>query len=158
MVVVSHDRYFLDQVVTKIWELHDGKIEAYPGNFSQYWRLRTEKAKVLQRQSEKQQEYIADQEEYIRKYGAGQRAKQAQDREKKLARVERVETMREIVGPVMGFGEVDRSRRHRDRGHATSPRRTTSPCSRASTSPSCAGSASGSWAPTARARPRSSRP
>jgi len=43
---------------------------------------------------------------YIRKYGAGQRAKQAHDREKKLARIERVETMREIVGPVMGFGEV----------------------------------------------------
>ena len=109
MVVVSHDRYFLDKVVTKIWELHDGKIEAYPGNYSQYWALRNEKAKVLQRQFEKQQDYIADQEAYIRKYGAGQRAKQAHDREKKLARVERVETMREIVGPVMGFGEVDRS-------------------------------------------------
>ena len=117
MVVVSHDRYFLDKVVTKIWELHDGKIEAYPGNYSQYWRLRNEKAKVLQRQFEKQQDYIADQEAYIRKYGAGQRAKQAHDREKKLARIERVETMREIVGPVMGFGEVDRTRRHRDRGH-----------------------------------------
>ncbi len=109
MVVVSHDRYFLDKVVTKIWELHDGKIEAYPGNYSQYWALRNEKAKVLRRQFEKQQDYISDQEAYIRKYGAGQRAKQAHDREKKLARVERVETMREIVGPAMGFGEVDRS-------------------------------------------------
>src|SRR3954453_8350661 len=109
MVVVSHDRYFLDKVVTKVWELHEGKIESYIGNYSHYWRLRTEKAKVLQRQFEKQQDYIADQEAYIRKYGAGQRAKQAHDREKKLARVERVETMREIVGPVMGFGEVDRS-------------------------------------------------
>ena len=109
MVVVSHDRYFLDKVVTKIWELHEGKIEAYPGNYSQYWRLRTEKAKVLERQAERQQEKIADLEAYIRKYGAGQRAKQANDREKKLARIERVETMREIVGPVMGFGEVERS-------------------------------------------------
>ena len=109
MVVVSHDRYFLDKVVTKIWELHEGKIEAYPGNYTQYWRLRTEKAKVLERQAERQQEKIADLEAYIRKYGAGQRAKQAKDREKKLARIERVETMREIVGPVMGFGEVERS-------------------------------------------------
>jgi ATP-binding cassette subfamily F protein 3 len=109
MVVVSHDRYFLDKVVTRIWELHDGRIEAYPGNYSQYWRLRTEKAKVLERQYEKQQEYIADQEAYIRKYGAGQRAKQAHDREKKLARVERVEKMSTIVGPRMGFGEVERS-------------------------------------------------
>ena len=43
---------------------------------------------------------IADLEAYIRKYGAGQRAKQAHDREKKLSRIERVETMRDIVGPV----------------------------------------------------------
>ena len=109
MIVVSHDRYFLDKVVTRIWELYEGKIDVYPGNYSQYWKLRTEKAKVLQRQFEKQQDYIADQEAYIRRYGAGQRAKQAHDREKKLARVERVETMREIVGPPMGFGEVERS-------------------------------------------------
>jgi ATP-binding cassette subfamily F protein 3 len=109
MVVVSHDRYFLDKVVTKVWELNEGKIEAYPGNYSQYWRLRTEKAKVLERQAERQAEKVADLEAYIRKYGAGQRAKQAKDREKKLERVERIETMREIVGPVMGFGEVDRA-------------------------------------------------
>ncbi len=109
MVVVSHDRYFLDKVVTKIWELHEGKIDAYPGNYSQYWKLRSEKAKVLDRQSERQAEKIADLEAYIRKYGAGQRAKQSKDREKKLERIERIDTMREIVGPVMGFGEVDRS-------------------------------------------------
>jgi ATP-binding cassette subfamily F protein 3 len=109
MVVVSHDRYFLDKVVTKIWELHEGKIEAYPGNYSHYWKLRSEKAKVLDRQAERQAEKIADLEAYIRKYGAGQRAKQAKDREKKLERIERIETMREIVGPVMGFGEVDRT-------------------------------------------------
>ena len=109
MVVVSHDRYFLDKVVTKVWELYEGKIDVYPGNYSQYWRLRTEKAKVMERQSERQAEKIADLEAYIRKYGAGQRAKQAHDREKKLARIERVETMRDIVGPVMGFGEVERS-------------------------------------------------
>ena len=109
MVVVSHDRYFLDRVVTRIWELHDGKIEAYPGNYSQYWKLRTEKAKVLDRQADRQADQVADLEAYIRKYGAGQRSKQAKDREKKLGRIERVETMREIVGPVMGFDEVDRS-------------------------------------------------
>ncbi|MFO0953293.1 MAG: ABC-F family ATP-binding cassette domain-containing protein [Isosphaeraceae bacterium] len=108
MVIVSHDRYFLDKVVTKIWELHEGKIEAYPGNYTQYWKLRTEKAKVLERQAERQAEKVADLEAYIRKYGAGQRAKQAKDREKKLERIERIETMREIVGPVMGFGEVER--------------------------------------------------
>ena len=111
MVVVSHDRYFLDKVVTKIWELHEGKIKAYPGNYTQYWRLRTEKAKVLERQAERQEEKAEKLEAYIRKYGAGQRAKQAHDRERKLEQLERerVETMRDIVGPVMGFDEVDRS-------------------------------------------------
>ena len=109
MVVVSHDRYFLDKVVTKIWELHGGKLENYPGNYSQYWRLRGEKAKNLAKQAEKQAEVVADLEAYIRKYGAGQRATQAKDREKKLARIERIETVSEIVGPPMGFGEVERS-------------------------------------------------
>jgi ATP-binding cassette, subfamily F, member 3 len=111
MVVVSHDRYFLDKVVNKIWELHRGTITPYPGNYSQYWRLRGEKAKVLERQAERQDEKAADLEAYIRKYGAGQRAKQAHDRERKLERLERdrVETMRDIVGPVMRFDEVDRS-------------------------------------------------
>ena len=111
MVVVSHDRYFLDKVVTRIWELHQGKITAYPGNYSQYWRLRGEKAKVLERQSERQEEKAEKLKAYIRKYGAGQRATQAHDRERKLERLERerVETLRDVVGPYMGFDEVDRS-------------------------------------------------
>ena len=111
MVVVSHDRYFLDKVVNKIWELHDGKLSAYPGNYSQYWRLRTEKAKVLERQAERHEEKAEKLKAYIRKYGAGQRATQAHDRERKLERLERdrVETIRDVVGPIMGFDEVDRS-------------------------------------------------
>ncbi len=111
MLVVSHDRYFLDKVVTRTWELYEGKLEVYPGNYSQYWKLRTEKAKVLERQAERQEEKAEKLEAYIRKYGAGQRAKQAHDRERKLEKLqgERVDTMREIVGPVMGFEEVDRS-------------------------------------------------
>ena len=109
MIIVSHDRYFLDKTVTRIWELYEGKIDTYPGNYSRYWALRTEKAKNLQKQADKQADAIADIEAYVRKYGAGQRAKQAKDREKKLDRIDRVETMREITGPRMGFGEVDRA-------------------------------------------------
>ena len=127
MVVVSHDRYFLDKVVTKTWELNEGKLEVYPGNYTQYWRLRTEKAKVLERQAERQDEKAEKLEAYIRKYGAGQRAKQAHDRERKLERLERerVETMRDIVGPVMGFEEVERSATSSSRP-GTCPRPTTS--------------------------------
>ena len=109
MIIVSHDRYFLDKTVTKIWELYEGKIDTYPGNYSQYWKLRTDKATNLRKQAEKQADQVAELEAYVRKYGAGQRAKQAKDREKKLERIDRVETMREITGPRMGFGEVDRA-------------------------------------------------
>ena len=108
-VVVSHDRQFLDSVVTRIWELHFGGLTAYPGNFTQYWKLRQEKAKVLERTREKQQAEVEDLKAYIAKYSAGQRAKQAKDREKKLARIDVVDSMREIGEPVMGFGEVDRT-------------------------------------------------
>jgi ATP-binding cassette subfamily F protein 3 len=111
MVIVSHDRYFLDRIVTKIWELHDGSLEVYPGNYSQYWRLREERAKVLERQSERFEDKTEKLEAFIRRWGAGQRSKQAKDRERKLDRLQsdRVETMRDIVGPIMGFDEVDRS-------------------------------------------------
>jgi ATP-binding cassette subfamily F protein 3 len=109
MVVVSHDRYFLDQVVTSIWELNFGELQVYPGNYTRYWKLKEERAKVLERQAERQEEEIEDLKEYIAKYSAGQRAKQAKDREKKLSRIERVATMRSVEGPVMGFGEVDRT-------------------------------------------------
>jgi len=111
MIVVSHDRYFLDKVVGKIWEMHQGRLTVYPGNYTQYWRLRTEKAKLLERQSERQEEQAEKLEAYIRKYGAGQRAKQAHDRERKLERLERerVQTLRDVVGPVMRFDEVERS-------------------------------------------------
>lgn len=110
-IIVSHDRYFLDSVASKIWELHFGHVEVYPGNYSQYWKLRQERAKVLQRQAEKQADQAADLQDFIRRWGVGQKAKQAKDREKKLARLEseRVETMRDIEGPAMGFDEVERS-------------------------------------------------
>ena len=66
---------------------------------------------MLERQSERQEEKAEKLEAYIRKYGAGQRAKQAHDRERKLERLERerVETLRDVVGPVMRFDEVERS-------------------------------------------------
>ena len=85
---------------------------------------------MLERQAERQEEKAEKLEAYIRKYGAGQRAKQAHDRERKLERLERdrVETMRDVVGPVMGFDEVD-GRAISSSRPASSPRHTTIPCS-----------------------------
>ncbi len=109
MILVSHDRYFLDRVTTRIVELLQGKVESYPGNFSAYCRLKAERVLVQRRTYEKQQAAIAKAEEFIRRYFYGQRHAQAEDRRKKLARLQRVEPPREITGPPMSFGQPSRS-------------------------------------------------
>lgn len=109
VIVVSHDRYFLDRVTNRTLELYHGTVDEYVGNFSAYWQQKEERVKVQQRTFEKQQEYIAKQEEFIRKNFYGQKSAQAKDREKKLERVERVTPPREIVGPPMRFNPATRT-------------------------------------------------
>ena len=91
VVVVSHDRYFLDKVVTKVAELQNHKLEEYGGNYTKYLFLKERKLLVQQRQYQRQQEEIAHDEEFIRRYKAGQRTKEARGREKKLQRMELVD-------------------------------------------------------------------
>lgn len=109
MLIVSHDRYFLDRVVTKVFELSPGGITSYPGNFKQYWRLRQERYEHQMKTWEAQQEYIAKQEDYIRRVHYGQLHKQAQSRKKQLDKIERVERPTTVEGPRMHFREVRRS-------------------------------------------------
>jgi ATP-binding cassette, subfamily F, member 3 len=109
MLIVSHDRYFLNRVVTKIYELHDRQITSYPGNYKQYVRLRDERFEQRLREYEAQKEYIEKQEEYIRRVHYGQLAKQAQSRKKALDKVERVEAPTRVEVPRMHFGQVSRS-------------------------------------------------
>jgi ATP-binding cassette subfamily F protein 3 len=89
-VLVSHDRRFLDRVCTSVLELGHGVAEEYPGNYSQYVRLRVERRARRLKEFESQQAHFAHQEEFIRKYKAGQRAKEARGRQKQLDRIERV--------------------------------------------------------------------
>jgi ATP-binding cassette, subfamily F, member 3 len=89
-VLVSHDRRFLDRVCSSVLELGHGVAEEYPGNYSQYVRLRGERRARRQKEFEAQQAHIAHQEEFIRRYKAGQRAKEARGRQKQLDRIERV--------------------------------------------------------------------
>ena len=112
MLIVSHDRYFLNKVTTKIFELHAKRITAYPGNFSQYLRLRQERYERELKEWEAQQEYVEKQEEYIRRVHYGQLAKQAQSRRKALERLERVEKPTLVQGPSMAFGDVSRTGDH----------------------------------------------
>jgi ATP-binding cassette subfamily F protein 3 len=109
ILVVSHDRYFLDKVTNRTLELFQGTIESYPGNFTQYKRLKAERLQVQRRTYEKQQEEIARMEEFIRKYQYGERHAQAEDRRKKLARIERVPPPRQIDAPPMAFPPASRT-------------------------------------------------
>jgi ATP-binding cassette, subfamily F, member 3 len=90
MLIVSHDRRFLERTADDILELQAGTGEWYPGNYRQYLRLRRERRTVRQKEYEAQQEYIARTEEFIRRYKAGQRAREARGRQTKLDRLERV--------------------------------------------------------------------
>jgi ATP-binding cassette subfamily F protein 3 len=109
VVLVSHDRYFLDKVTSRTIELWQGGISDYSGNFSAYWKQRDERLALLQRTYEKQQEYIARQEEFIRRNFYGQKATQAKDREKKLERLERVTLPPDFTEIPMGFPEPTRT-------------------------------------------------
>jgi ATP-binding cassette, subfamily F, member 3 len=91
IVTVAHDRYFLDRIAQRIIEVDNHRIEEYTGNYSAYIRQREERMDLRQRAYESQQEYIAHTEEFIRRYKAGQRAKEARGRQKLLDRMERVE-------------------------------------------------------------------
>ncbi len=94
IVLISHDRYFLDQTVNRIFEVENHKLTVYEGNYSEY----TVKKRLLEedavRHYEKQQEEIRRQEDIIRKFkerGTEKLAKRAQSREKRLAHVERLD-------------------------------------------------------------------
>jgi ATP-binding cassette subfamily F protein 3 len=89
VLVVSHDRYFMDAVADTIWELDFGTLERYRGNYSQYVRQREERRERLWKEYEAQQEFIAKEEDYIRRNIAGQKARQAQGRRTRLERLKR---------------------------------------------------------------------
>ncbi|MGA2621360.1 MAG: ABC-F family ATP-binding cassette domain-containing protein [Thermoguttaceae bacterium] len=109
MIVVSHDRYFLDRVTQRTFELFQGTVESYTGNFSAYWQQKAERLLVQRRTYEKQQTEIAKTEDFIRRNHYGQKHAQAEDRRKKLERIERVPPPREITAPPMGFPPATRS-------------------------------------------------
>ena len=90
VVVVSHDRYFLDHMSTQIWELDHGRLNIFPGNFSKYRVLKAERELRQAKEYEAQQEFIAKEQAFIDRYRAGQRSREAKGRETRLRRLERV--------------------------------------------------------------------
>ena len=103
IVVVSHDRRFLDGVCSRVLEIAQGVTEEYPGNYSAYARLRVERRERRRKEWEGQQAHITHQEEFIRRYKAGQRAREARGRQTKLDRLERVARPVEDERPRLRF-------------------------------------------------------
>ncbi len=85
-LMVSHDRYFLDQTADHIWEMTPS-LEIYRGNYSAYLLQREERYERQMKEYESQQEFIAKEEDFIRRNMAGQNTRQAQGRLKRLERL-----------------------------------------------------------------------
>jgi ATP-binding cassette, subfamily F, member 3 len=93
VVMVAHDRYFMDRTVHKVWELAFGQLETYSGNYSHYVQQRVERYERHEKEYQAQQEFVAKEEDYIRRYMAGQRTRQAQGRLKRLERFKEDEAL-----------------------------------------------------------------
>lgn len=109
LILVSHDRYFLDRVADRTLELFRGTVDSYTGNYTAYLRQKAERLEVQRRTYEKQQTEIGKMEDFVRRHHYGQKHAQAEDRRKKLERIERVEPPREIAAPRMAFPEAART-------------------------------------------------
>ncbi len=84
VLLVSHDRYFMDNFASVIWEMEWGQLEVYRGNYSHYVHQRTERHERLLKEYEAQQEFIQKEEAYIRKHMGSRWTAQAKGRQKKL--------------------------------------------------------------------------
>lgn len=104
--IISHDRYFLDQVATGIFELNHQTLKMYKGNYTRYLQQKEEQELAQMRAFEKQQSEIAATEEYIRKYKAGIKSKQARGRMKQLSRVERLDNVKDNKSMLLHRQEV----------------------------------------------------
>ena len=113
LVIVSHDRFFLDRVANRIIEIAGTTIQDYRGNYSTYLKQRAERLARQQKEWQIQSEWIEKQEDYIRRNIAGQKTKQAQSRRKLLARVKPLEKPTSVSTKVkFQFLPVERSGRY----------------------------------------------
>lgn len=87
-LLVSHDRYFLDHTINEVYELFNGDLKKYSGNFSHYEKVREVELETLMREYEKQQAEIQHLQEFIDRFGVkATKAAQAQERQKQLDKI-----------------------------------------------------------------------
>ena len=90
-LVSSHDRWFLDKVTSRTLSIEDRTVVEYKGAYTHYARQRADREAAQATAASRQAVEIEKTEEFIRRYGAGQRSKEARGRGKKLARLERIQ-------------------------------------------------------------------
>lgn len=91
VILISHDRYFLDQVVNRIFEIHNKKLKSYNGNYSKFIELSAAEKEIEQKKYEDQQKDIKKQEESIERlkaYGREKHVRRARSKEKALNKIE----------------------------------------------------------------------
>jgi ATP-binding cassette subfamily F protein 3 len=93
VLVISHDRYLLDNVVHRIIEVEQSRLIDYPGNYEAFREIRAQRRLTQHRAFENEQARFKKEEAFIRRYRAGQRAKQAQGRLSKLERAKEQSTL-----------------------------------------------------------------
>lgn len=91
ILMISHDRYFLNGAATGIIDLENHHIRSFRGGYTRYMETKENQDRAYEKAYEKQQEHIKETEEYIRRYKAGIKAKQARGRQSQLNRLVRLE-------------------------------------------------------------------
>lgn len=112
IILVSHDRYFLDRVTNRTFELYAGTVDDYPGNFTKYQTLKADRLAVQTKTYEKWVEEVEKAKDFIRRHHYGKNtAPQAEDRRKKLERLEAEppELPRDVSSPPMTFPPASRT-------------------------------------------------
>ncbi len=110
VVVVSHDRAFMDNMVDRVAEVDNGQVNIYKGNYSAYLKSREERLEGLRAEAAKQAEEIAHMEAFIEKFRyKPTKAKQVQDRVKKLEKIKRIELPEEKKTVKFNFKQPPRT-------------------------------------------------
>jgi ATP-binding cassette subfamily F protein 3 len=111
VMLVSHDRVFVQNVCDRVVELRDGKTKSYPGSFETYLRLRAEDFARQEAAAKKQQQQIAKLDEYVRRFMNSQRTAQARGRQKQMVKLQAsaIHAPKADKGIAAGFKAAKRS-------------------------------------------------
>ena len=113
VLIVSHDRHFIDAFAREIWELEGGTLTRYRGNFSQYQAQRAERQLRQEKEHSRQQMFLQQEQEFIRKHLGSRLTTQARGRQKRLQSLAQrggiIHAPKKQRRPRFSFAEADRS-------------------------------------------------